>query len=106
MASVFMNDGAKVFEDDEPLLEPERHRDIKELLESMGDASEEYDWCRECAEFWPGDGGEDKIMDFGLPLTIVGLGDGDAVREKGLLRLGPALEAILQFVVFGESRGL
>ena len=39
-----MNDGAKVFEDDGPVFEPERYRDVKELLGTMGAASEENDW--------------------------------------------------------------
>ena len=93
-----MKDGAKVLEEDEAPFEPERWRDIKELL-GPGVASEEYDWWRLCVGLGPEEVGEDMIMDFGLPLGTFGPGDGDAVRENGLLRLSPALDAILQSVL-------
>lgn len=91
-----MNDGAKVLDDGEPVFELERCLDIKELLESIGAASEECDWWRVWDRLWPEYVGDDMVIDFGLPLGTLGPGDGEAVRENGLLRFGPELEAILQ----------
>lgn len=95
-ASVLMKDGANVFEDVEAPFEPERWRVIKELFAAIGAAREEYDWWRACAGLWLEDVGEDIIIDRGLPLGAFGPGEGDPVRENGLLRRDPALDAILQ----------
>ena len=54
------------------------------------------------AGLWVEEGGEDMIMDLGLPVETFGPGEGDAVLEKGLLRFCPGLEAILQWLLVGS----
>lgn len=87
-----------MFEDINAPFEPDRWRDIKELFAAIGAAREEYDWWRVWVGLWPEDVGEDITIDFGLPLGAFAPGEGDAVRENGLLRRDPALEAILRLV--------
>ena len=95
IVSVFINDGANVFEDEAPPFEPERCPDIKPLLGGTGAASEEYDWWRVCPGLWVEDGGDDMTMDLGRPLDTFGPGEGDAVLVNGLFRFCPRFEAML-----------
>lgn len=97
-----MNDGAKVFEVGVPLLESVRCRTVVVIL-LLGDnspASEEMDWFLVCGGLCVEDNGEDMIMDFGLPLGLLGAGDGEPVLEKGLLRF----EAMFEVAITRRSR--
>ena len=95
ISSVLMNEGAKVLEVGVPFFEFDRCRPVV-VLGDTTPANEEYDWCRLCSGLWPVDSGDDINIDFGLPLEVVGPGDGDPVLAKGLLRFCVAFEDILK----------
>jgi hypothetical protein len=95
ISSALINDGAKVLEVGVPLFELDRFRPVA-LLGGIVPANEEYDWCRLCGGLWFVDNGDVRSIDFGLPLEFPGLGDGDDVLAKGLLRFCARLDAILE----------
>jgi len=49
-----------------------------------------------CGGLWVEDNGEDITIDLGLLLELPGADDGEAVLEKGLLRLCPGFDAMLK----------